>query len=258
MKREVSKMKKIFLTVISTLSLATFVYADICSDLTDSYNRLMTQLSNDTNLALSMTTDPAEMAAIRQSYEIQLSMLQAQKESSLISAGCTSNVPPVTDPTEPPTTDPTTDPTDPTDPPEIDPTPTDPPVEDPNLPPGDDGGPVVTGPNCREQLQAYACQLKAQGMKGRDLVFRLREKAVELQCDLRNYKGQANRGLIGRKCHTGHTVDCRKEEVRREECKQIEVRKEEVRKEKERCEVRKDQSRYQKQAKHGHRRGHYR
>ena len=166
-------MKKIIIFITATLSLATFVYADICSDISRNYNQMILTLQNDTNAALSLASDPAQMDAIRQSYQMQLAQLQSQMQSSLISAGCVSATPP---PTTPPP-GPGTPPPDPgTPPPSIDPG--TPPGDPGNTPPPGDTG----GSGCREQLKSYMDQLKMQGVKGRDMVTRLRARAIELGC----------------------------------------------------------------------------
>src|SRR5689334_10531742 len=111
-------MKKL-LMLGTLLSITSLAFADICADILSNYDRLIQQLQTDTNAALSVTTDPGQQEALRQSYQMQLSQLQAQKDSALTSAGCISSAPPSTDPgttTPPPTTDPGTTPPPSTDP----------------------------------------------------------------------------------------------------------------------------------------------
>lgn len=197
-------MKKLTKLLISMVPLASPAYADLCGDLTQNYVQRMTQLQNDTNAALSQTTDPAEQTAIRQSFQMQLAMLQAEKEAALTSAGCNTPPPPPppTDPTNPPTdptnppTDPTNPPTDPTDPTDPGTTPTDPtdptdpgtPPTDPGTPPTNPGGGTCNPNNCYQELKEYAEQLKAQGVRGRDLMERVKCKARELDCNFGSWR----------------------------------------------------------------------
>lgn len=227
-------MKRIGKILVSLMALTSPAFADLCSDLTNNYAQRMMQLQNDTNAALSQTTDPAEQAAIRQSFQMQVAQLEAEKEAALTSAGCNTPTPPPPPPTDPgtPPTDPGTPPTDPGTPP-TDPgtTPTDPgtPPTDPGTPPTDPGTPPTdpgttpTPPgsncppnNCFQELKDYAEQLKCQGFRGRDLMDRVKMKANELGCGF-GY-GRGSNPHHGYKKHHGDS-NCRHGQ-RRDRCGQ--------------------------------------
>ncbi len=209
-------MNRICKILISMVPLASPAFADLCGDLTNNYTQRMQQLQNDTNAALSQTTDPAEQSAIRQSFQLQLAQLNAEKDAALTSAGCNTPTPP---PPPPPTPDPSTPPgTDPSTPPNTDPgtTPT-PPGTDPSTPPNTDPGTTPTPPgsncppnNCMQELKDFAEQLRCQGVRGRDLMERVKCKARELGCEFgyghnpRPHHGYKKNHHRNSSCRHGH------------------------------------------------------
>lgn len=194
-----TKRKKIaFTVIIAWAALVSAAFGDVCQDIRNNYRQRIQTLERDTNAALSQTVDPIEISALRVSYQVQFQQLQSEMNSTLDSAGCLVTLPPDTG------TNPPSDP-DPTDPGNTDPGTTNPPDTgtdtDPGTNPGTDTGSNPDQPgnthdddddddddsevgigNCKDQLKAYKEELKTQGIKGRNMVLKIRERAQELGC----------------------------------------------------------------------------
>lgn len=169
-------MKKTLLLVATLFCFSGLVFADICTDIRQSYQDRMLALKRDTDAALSQTTDPMEISAIRASYEIQLQQMTMEMDNTLTSAGCNVVTPPPTDPPTDPGTPPTDPPTDPGTPP------TDPPT-DPGTPPTD----PPTGA-CREQMAIFAQQLKGLDLPRHEFVARLKAHGREIGCNFGSWQ----------------------------------------------------------------------
>lgn len=165
-------MKKTLLLLGALVCFSGLVYADICSDIRQSYEDRMLVLKRDTDAALSQTTDPMEISAIRASYEMQLQQLTVEMNNVLTSEGCLTTPPPPPDPEDPPS-DPEDPPADPEDPP-ADP-------EDPPAGPGD-------GDTCYERLKDYADELKGMGLHRHEFVARLKARASEIGCNFGSWQ----------------------------------------------------------------------
>src|SRR5262245_57900436 len=96
-------MRKVLVLIATTL-LSGSVWADVCSDLSTQYGNLINFLQQQTQAAISQTTDPLEQQAIQEVFDMQKTSLEAELAASLAAANCTSTPPP---------TDPGTGPTDP-------------------------------------------------------------------------------------------------------------------------------------------------
>ncbi len=172
-------MKKTLLLVATLFCFSGLVFADICTDIRQSYQDRMLALKRDTDAALSQTTDPMEISAIRASYDMQLQQLTMEMDNTLTSAGC--NV--VTPPPPPPGDD---DPPPPPPPGDDDPPPPPPPGDDdPPPPPPDDDDQTGT---CREQLKIFADQLKGLGLPRHEFVARLKAHGREIGCNFGSWQ----------------------------------------------------------------------
>ncbi|MBV9080484.1 MAG: hypothetical protein JO102_05120 [Elusimicrobia bacterium] len=139
-------MKKLFIAATLASLACGPVAADVCTDLSTQYASLILRLEQDTALALTQTTDPAEQQAIRASFDAQKTALQAEEASALSSAGCGTTT------TNPPPTGGGTTPT---------PTPTPPTT-------GDTGGSGSTGGSrtCDELMQEVRAEAHARCVHG--------------------------------------------------------------------------------------------
>ncbi len=156
------------------------VWADVCSDLTTQYGILLTRLQQDTQGALSVTTDPAEQDAIRASFEAQKASLIAERDSALASSNCLNNTPPAPTPTPSPTPSPT---------PEPNPGPD--PVTGPGdggvTPPTDPGSDPTTGPGndqaCKDLMDQVKTEAQAKAASGgrKAAVAYIRSRRAELK-----------------------------------------------------------------------------
>jgi len=180
--------------LIGLFAFPAIALADICSDIAGSYNQRILQLARDTEMAIKLSDDPDEIAAIRMSYEIQKAQLEAERDSALVSSGCTV----IDDPNPVPDPDPEPNPDDGTGGDGDDGTGGD--GDDGTGGDGDDGtggdgddgsrkddndgsndDTIVLG--CHEQLEAHAEILKTQGLTANQLVASIRAKAKELRCN---------------------------------------------------------------------------
>jgi hypothetical protein len=172
-------MKKTWMFLSVFIGFATVASADICTDISSAYTNKMTTLKHDTDVALSLTTDPLEIAAIQQSYQMQLDKLKLEMETALTSAGCTPPPPP--DPGTGTDTGGTGTDTGGT---------------------GTDTGSDDTGTEaCYDQLNAYAEVLKVQHLPMNEFVAKMKLKIAELGCP-QNY-GRWNRTQHGHGCNNG-------------------------------------------------------
>lgn len=191
-------MRKTIVWVATTL-LCGSVWADVCTDLTAQYTGLISFLDQQTQAAISQTTDPAEQQALLESYQMQKTALESELSASLAAANCTGTV---TDPGTG-TTDPGTGTTDPgtgtTDPGTTDPGtgPTDPGTTDPGA-----GTPPPMG--CEELMsqirtQAQLLSLNKGFSAGAQYV---RSRKAEIQAVCGNY-GHGRRQVGGNEGHGG-------------------------------------------------------
>jgi len=189
-------MRKYFVWAAAAAMLCGSVWADVCSDLKTQYSSLILRLQQETNAALSQTTDPAEQTAIRESYQAQLAALEAERDATLAASGCTSTTDPGTT-TPPPTTggtDPGTGGTDPgtggTDP-----------GTGVGGTPGDGGNGSQTCTDLMNQVRADAKTIAATKGRGAAAQY-VRSKKPEIESVCGNYgRGRCQVGGMGHDDH---------------------------------------------------------
>jgi hypothetical protein len=183
-------MKK--LTFLAFAFIPMLAFADICSNISVSYEGLIEQLERNARDAILLTDNSGEQNAIIESFQNQAAQLQAERDAALASAGCypiPPIEPPVTDPTDPPVTDPTDPPINPNDPPATDPT--EPPGENPIDP---------SQSSCHDELSLLAQQMKDLGKSGKEIMEAVKKQAHESRCNfgLFNAGGRVPSHLIGK------------------------------------------------------------
>jgi hypothetical protein len=174
-------MKRNTFLVLMLLAFApAAVFADICSDLTASYQLKITQLTADKDGALAGTSDPFLREAILSSYQMQLDQITMEMKATLASYPECNGGGVVVDPNDPPT-DPNDPPTDPNDPP------TDP--NDPN----DPNDPVT----CEEKIDAFKADVEAKKgtMSKSELVHYMNSRKVEIKDCLKKCDSNWGRGF---------------------------------------------------------------
>ncbi len=196
-------MKKILLIAMTLVAVRAPLFADMCSDIRTYYSNEISRLVQETQMALSLTTDPAERTAIQQNSDMRKVELEAQMSAALDGAGCGGD-----SSTPPPSPDPTPAPN-----PEPDPTP----APDPGS--GDSGG-DDNGTTCAELKQTvkdHIADMKRNGESRSAQMHYLNSMKQQLKdCGIKHRRCDYKPNDKARECDRKERERCERESRRHE------------------------------------------